>query len=121
MPGMIRPDLQKWSVSTQQLAELSISAAHPRTRERLLALLLLAQRAPYRCASTLCKALGRDVHTVLKWVHDFNDRGLAALVYQHTGGTPSRRQALAPLLSEVIEAACADAARPVSKKAAFRC
>jgi hypothetical protein len=118
---MVRPDLQKWSVSAQMLAELSITAAHPRTRERLLALLLLSQGPPHRCAFQLCKTLGRDVHTVLQWVHDFNARGLAALEYRHTGGTPPRRHALAPLLGEVLEQARIDAARPVSKKLVRPC
>lgn len=118
---MVRPDLQKWSVSTQLLAELSITAAHPRTRERLLALLLLSQGAAYRCPSQLCATLGRDVHTVLQWMHDFNARGLSALVYRHSGGSPPRRHALAPLLGEVLEQARQDAARPVSKKLASRC
>lgn len=118
---MVRPDLHKGSVSMQTLAELSISAAHPRTRERILALLLLSQGSPYRCPSQLCATLGRDVHTVHKWVHDFNARGLPALMYRHTGGSPPRRHALAPLLGEVLEQARTDAALPVSKKLDFRC
>lgn len=118
---MLRPQLQKWSLSVSMLAELSITAAHPRTRERLLALLLLAEGTPYRCATQLCKALGRDVHTVHKWVHDFNSQGLQGVVYRHTGGPAPRRHALAPLLSEVLEQARTDAARPVSKKLAQRC
>ena len=49
-------------------------------RFALMALLLLAQDAPKRlCATRLSQVLGRDVHTVLKWVHDFNARGLTAL------------------------------------------
>lgn len=86
---MLRPDLQKRSLSPSRLLELSIQAPHPRTRERLLALFLLAQPPPQStCAAHLCHKLGRDVHTLLKWVHDFNAGGLPALVYRHSGGTP---------------------------------
>lgn len=118
---MVRPDLQKWSLSVPLLVELSISAVHPRTRERLTALLLLSQGPPYRCASQLCRTLGRDVHTVLKWVHDFNERGLSGVAYRHSGGCAPRRMLLAPLLDQVIHSACQDAARPVSKKLLRRC
>ena len=86
---------------------------HPRTGERLLALLLLSQGPPYRCTSQLCKTLGRDVHTVLQWAHDFNAWGLAAWVYRHPGGSAPRRHALAPLLGEVLEQGRIDAASPI--------
>lgn len=126
--GMVRPDLQKWSLSLSTLTELSISAEHPRTRERLTALVLLSQgqatdgyRGPARCAERLHAVLGRDVHTVLKWVHDFNDRGPAALVYRHTGGTPSRREILVPLVREVLDEARTVAAQPVLKKRRNAC
>jgi hypothetical protein len=126
--GMVRPDLQKWSLSLSTLTELSISAEHPRTRERLTALVLLSQgqatdgyRGPARCAERLHEVLGRDVHTVLKWVHDFNAGGPAALVYRHTGGTPPRRDMLAPLVREVLDEARTVAAQPVLKKRRSAC
>src|SRR3569832_1271816 len=98
---LVRPDLQKWDLSVPLLADLCVSAVYPRTRERLMALLLLAQQ-PSCCASRLCLTLGRDVHTVLKWVHDFNARGLSGLAYRHTGGCAPGRSSLAPLLDEVL-------------------
>ena len=110
---MVRPDLQKWSLSLPALTELSVHSPHPRTRERLLALVLVAQGA---CAWSLRQTLGRNVHTLLKWVHDFNLHGPSALIYRHTGGTPSRCSPLAPLLGEVLEQAAAAAAAPGAKK-----
>ena len=74
---MVRPDLQKWSLSPRQITHLSVSAPHPRTRERFLALVLIPQG---QSAWHLCRSLGRDVHTVLKWVHDFNLDGPDALI-----------------------------------------
>jgi hypothetical protein len=118
MPAMVRPDLQKWSLSLEALTELSVYAPHPRTRERLLALVLLAQG---QCAWGLCRILGRDVHTLLKWVHDFNQGGPTALIYRRTGGSAARRWHFAPLVKEAVEQARAAAALPVSKKASFRC
>ena len=115
---MVRPDLQKWSMSLEALTELSVHAPHPRTRERLLALLLLAQGW---CAWSLHRTLGRDVHTVLKWVHDFNDRGPTALIYRHTGGSPAQRVRFAQLVHEAVEQARVAAAQPVSKKHRIAC
>lgn len=113
MRAMVHPDLSKWSLSLDTLTELSIYAPHPRTRERFLALTWLAQG---ECAAGVHRALGRDVHTVLKWVHTFNEVGPSALIYRHSGGTPARTQALLPLLQETVEQARAAAALPVSKK-----
>ncbi len=119
---MVRPDLPKWSMSLSSLAQLSVEAEHPRTRERLMALLLLAQPQPKSlCATRLSQVLGRDVHTVLKWVHDFNARGPTALIYRRTGGTTAQADAFTPLLREALEQACAAAARPVIKKHRSRC
>ena len=118
MPFMVRPDLEKWSLSLEALTELSVHAPHPRTRERFLALVLLAQG---HCAWGLRRILGRDVHTVLKWVHDFNHGGPTALSYRRTGGSPARRSHLAALIQEAVEQSCAAAAQPVSKKRSLRC
>jgi len=110
---MVRPDLQKWSLSLDALTELSVYASHPRTRERFLALTLLCQG---QSAWRLHRSLGRDVHTVLKWVHDFNLGGPSALIYRRTGGSVAQSHRFAPLLGEVISQACAAASAPVSKK-----
>jgi transposase len=70
------------------------------------------------CASSLCKPLGRHVTTVLKWVHDFNERGPQALIYQHSGGSPSQKERLAPLIQEALDRAQQAAAQ--SKKRFIR-
>jgi len=122
MTAMVRPNLPKWSLSLSSLAQLSVEAAHPRTRERLMALVLLAQEAPNRlCATRLSQVLGRNVHTVLKWVHDFNARGPTALIYRRTGGTQAQADTFTPLLHEALEQARAQAAQPVIKKRRSRC
>ena len=87
--GMVRPDLQKWSLSLSTLTELSISAEHPRTRERLTALVLLSQgqaadgyRGPARCAERLHAVLGLAIPpgSVDVSFHrdDYHQRGLHA-------------------------------------------
>ena len=57
---MVRPELQKWSLSLSTLTERSISDEHPRTHERLTALVLRARgqaddgyRGPARSAAQL--------------------------------------------------------------------
>ena len=96
---MLRPDLSRWSLSEQSLTELCLQAPHPRTRERLLALRDIVRGT---CASELCKPLGRHVTTVLKWVHDFNQHGPQALIYRPSGGAPSQKQPLVPLIHEAL-------------------
>ncbi len=112
---MVRPDLSRWSLTVESLTELCLHAPHPRTRERLLALRDIARGS---CASALCKPLGRHITTVLKWVHDFNERGPQALIYQHSGGHSSQAQPLVPLIHEALLGAQQAAAQ--SKKRSSR-
>lgn len=49
---------------------------------------------------------------MLKWIHDFNARGLSALLYVPSGGVPAQHQQIAPLLQEAIKQACHSAALP---------
>jgi hypothetical protein len=112
---MVRVDLARWSLTEASLTELCLQAPHPRTRERLLALRDIARGS---CASRLCQPLGRHLGTVLKWVHDFNERGPQALIYRHSGGTPPLDSALKSLadevLSEAVHAAAQSKKRPSS-------
>ncbi len=112
---MVRPDLARWSLTEESLTELCLLAPHPRTRERLLALRDIARGS---CASALCKPMGRHLTTVLKWVHDFNAHGPQALVYRPSGGSPSHRKRLGPLIHEALQGAQQAAAQ--SKKRSSR-
>ena len=58
------------------LLEKSLTAAHPRLRERLLALALILGGQP---ANQVARQLGRSRGTVEEWVRRFNAQGLAGL------------------------------------------
>ena len=81
---MVHLDLTKWGQTHEDLRRLALQAAHPRTRERFLALALIADGS-YN-ATTWAAGFGRQDQTVLKWVHTYNAEGPAALTYRHYGG-----------------------------------
>ena len=64
------------------LRRLSMSASHPRTRERFLALYEITQES---CATRVAERTRRHPQTVLEWLHLYNTRGPEALTYQRTG------------------------------------
>ena len=76
------------------LRRLAMSASHPRTRERFLALYEITQES---CATRVAAQACRHPQTVMEWLHLYNIRGPAALTYQRTGGRPpfARRSRLA--------------------------
>ena len=81
---MIRVEIQKRGQSLEDLRRMAIQAGHPRTRERFLALSLIADGT---CNATSWAArFGRQDDTVLKWVHDYNAQGPDALTYRRSGG-----------------------------------
>ena len=80
---MIRVEMQKWGQSLEDLRRLALQAEHPRTRERFLALCLIAGT---HNATSWAAQFGRQDDTVLKWVHDYNAQGPDALTYRRTGG-----------------------------------
>src|SRR4051794_29471338 len=87
---MIRVEMAKWGQTLDDLRLASVRAPHRRTRERFLALYLIAAG---RVNATTCAAhIGRQDDTVLGWVHRYNNDGPDALTYRRTGGH-------APLLS----------------------
>jgi Helix-turn-helix domain len=81
---MVRLEMQKWGQSLDDLRRLALQAAHPRTRERFLALSLIADGT--HNATTWAAQFGRQDDTVLGWVHTYNQKGPDALTYRRTGG-----------------------------------
>jgi transposase len=83
---MVRPDFKKWGQSLQDIQQLSIHADHARTRERFQALYLIGIRQTN--ATAWAKESGRKPQTIMNWVHQYNEKGPEAMVYQQTGGRP---------------------------------
>src|SRR3569833_4339619 len=81
----LRVDPARWGQPPVDLRSLALAAPQPRTRERALALYDVAQGA---CATQVAAHAGRRAQTVMGWVHAYNTRGPAALVYRRTGGRP---------------------------------
>src|SRR5580692_12625146 len=81
---MIRVEIQKWGQSLDDLRRLALQAEHPRTRERFLALSLIADGT--HNATSWADRSGRQDETVLKWLHAYNAGGPDALNYRRTGG-----------------------------------
>ena len=80
---MLRVDCARWGQTPEDLRHLALSAPHARTRERALALFDITQ---HRCATQVAGRTGRRAHTVLDWVHAYNQGGPDALVFRRTGG-----------------------------------
>ena len=89
---MVRPDLNTWGHTLADLRRLAVQAQHPRSRERLLALYMIASQQTN--ATTWAAHIGRTKETVpgsspgqaLSWVHRYNLAGLKGVIYRHTGG-----------------------------------
>ena len=82
---MLRVEHARWDQAPTDLRELAMSASHPRTRERFLALYEITQES---CATRVAAQARRHPQTVLEWLHLYNTRGPEALTYQRTGGRP---------------------------------
>lgn len=81
---MVYPDTAKWGQTNADLLQLALESKHRRTRERWLALYMIASRQTN--ATQWAKELGRTDDTVLSWVHRYNDKGPEALSYRRSGG-----------------------------------
>lgn len=89
---MIRVEMAKWGQSLEDLRVASIHSPHHRTRERFLALHLIASG---QFNATSCAAhIGRQDEAVLAWLRLYNTDGPDCLVYRKTGG----RAPLLPLI-----------------------
>ena len=80
---VLRVDYARWGQTPEDLRHLAVSAPHARTRERALALFDITQ---HRCATQVAGRTGRRAHTVMDWVHAYNQGGPAALAFRRTGG-----------------------------------
>ncbi len=82
---VLRVDCARWGQTPDDLRRLAMSAPHPRTRERALALYDIAQES---CATQVAERTARHPQTVMEWVHTYNAQGPDALTYRRTGGRP---------------------------------
>ena len=82
---MLRVDPARWGQTPEDLRSLALSAPHPRTRERALALFDIARGS---CATQVALRTGRRAQTVMDWVHAYTERGPEALAFRRTGGRP---------------------------------
>ena len=81
---MLTPNLAKWQQNVNDLFRAALAAAHPRTRERFLALYHLAGEGGG--ATAYAGKTERDRCTVMDWVHRYNEGGPQALIYKRSGG-----------------------------------
>ena len=81
---MVQPDVQKWSQTTDDLRRLATEAPHPRTRERFLALFMIASGQSN--ATQWAEQIDRCDECVMGWVHKYNAAGPEAMTYRRTGG-----------------------------------
>ena len=80
---MLHVDCARWGQTPEDLRHLALNAPHARTRERALALFDITQHS---CATQVAVRTGRRAHTVIGWVHAYNDQGPNALAFRRTGG-----------------------------------
>src|SRR3954470_2982297 len=101
---MLRVEHARWDQTPADLRRLAMSASHPRTRERFLALYEITQES---CATRVAERTRRHPQTVIEWLHLYNTRGPEALTYQRTGPPFARRS-----IGETVRAAQRSAATP---------
>ena len=93
---MLRVDHQRWDQTVADLRHLALTAAHPRSRARFLAVHEIAEGS---CATAVADRTGRRAQTVMGWLHAYNEHGPEALTYQRTGGRPPFARILPPRLA----------------------
>ena len=79
----LKVNCSRWQQNPKGLRKEALSAQHPRTRERLMALYEIAQG---KSATQVGRDTKRNPQTVMEWVHRYNQEGPTALEYRHTGG-----------------------------------
>src|SRR3954464_6812175 len=81
--SVLHVDCARWGQTPEDLRHLALNAPHARTRARALALFDITQ---HRCATQVAVRTGRRAHTVMDWVHAYNQGGPDALTFHRTGG-----------------------------------
>jgi hypothetical protein len=94
---MLSVDHARWGQTPEDLRRLAMSAPHPRTRERFLALYDITQQS--HGATRVAARTGRHPQTVMGWLHAYNAHGPDTLVYRRTGGRPPFVPASKPALA----------------------
>ncbi|HKO24808.1 MAG TPA: helix-turn-helix domain-containing protein, partial [Chloroflexota bacterium] len=94
--SVLRVDHQRWDQTVADLRHLALTAAHPRSRARFLAVHEIAEGS---CATAVAERTGRRAQTVMGWLHAYNEHGPEALTYQRTGGRPPFAPILPPRLA----------------------
>jgi transposase len=82
---MLSVEHARWGQTPEDLRRLAMSASHPRTRERFLALHEITRAS---CATRVAARAGRHPQTVMGWLHAYDAHGPDALVHRRTGGRP---------------------------------
>lgn len=82
---MVKPDFLKWEQTVDDLRRLSTDSPHSRTRQRFLALFMIASGLAN--ATSWAARIGVQDETVLRWIHRYNLAGPDALIYRRTGGS----------------------------------
>jgi len=82
---MLKVKYHQWNQNIEELRKISLTADHPRTRERFMALYEICLG---KSATRVGKETERNPQTIMDWVHRYNQSGVEALTYRHTGGHP---------------------------------
>ena len=80
---MLKVLYNQWNQTPESLYQAALSALHPRTRERLMALCRICNS---ESAESVARSIGRDPRSVRAWLKTYNHCGPEALNYRRTGG-----------------------------------
>ncbi len=83
---MLKVYTEKWGQNEESLRQQALKEAHPRSRERLLALYDICRG---QNATQVGIRTGRNPQTVMGWVHRYNAEGPESMRYRHSGGYTS--------------------------------
>jgi Homeodomain-like domain len=82
---MLKLNCSRWDQSIDVLRDQALSAEHPRTRERWMALYEICTG---KNATKVGIETGRNPQTIMEWVHRYNEIGPEGMVFKQTGGHP---------------------------------